>query len=453
MKRFGCTPLIERLENTAVSESGKPLFGFKGFTVRDPVDLRKVLLSFDIAVPCTFDSRKSAENALFLLALDRLRGSPPASPPHQHHVRPSNHHSEAGVPPPTSHHQPLPPPPHRLPPSSIPPLPHSSSSAPAFHHHHHQEHFAPHFPFTKQLKVVPLSLEPPIRLHIANLHPDISLLDLQHLLASFSPTSVTLGRIVTRQAPTDEATDPNGLYDVNTQSNVSANSRQATAVFDSLERAQLALQLINHLPVGGRRLRVAVSHPLVDPTFGQLAVDHNGEVVDTTDTAALRKPRLNDLGDERGGTKMTNEGRLALMEKLRACHEDRSADGQGPTLVATKYAPATGLPGVISTLCATVLSRTVLLKNLFDSSLTDADTIEEIREDVETECRQYGAIERVFLAPGSNGCILVKFETLIGAQAAIKALDKDHFDGREISAAFFPDSLENAFKAGALSSH
>lgn len=94
----------------------------------------------------------------------------------------------------------------------------------------------------------------------------------------------------------------------------------------------------------------------------------------------------------------------------------------------------------------------MVVSNLFDASDVPHDAqawVEELTDELWSECCRHGEVERILLLPngsqGGNGegegeglppCAAVRFQSLIAAASAVDALNGRFFASRELSAAF-----------------
>jgi RNA-binding protein 39 len=67
----------------------------------------------------------------------------------------------------------------------------------------------------------------------------------------------------------------------------------------------------------------------------------------------------------------------------------------------------------------------------------------EIKEEIAQECSKFGTIMHIHVDKNSNGFVYIKFGSVPSAQNAINALNGRWFDGRVVSATFFPEGRYN----------
>lgn len=200
----------------------------------------------------------------------------------------------------------------------------------------------------------------------------------------------------------------------------------------------------------------------------------------TMQEAGLAPGELDD--DDGGGLSLTARSRALLMQKLdrsgtvssvTATNTVQVSPALGPfsampgattvsPLVAGSVLGQLGLPGMIGVpnpgLGATGLGATamepigaptecLLLKNMFDPNTeTDPDYDLDIKDEVQLECAKYGAVKHIFVEKNTAGHVYIRFDTLMSAMNAQRALHGRWFAGKMITTTFLtPRAYEAKF--------
>jgi len=85
-------------------------------------------------------------------------------------------------------------------------------------------------------------------------------------------------------------------------------------------------------------------------------------------------------------------------------------------------------------------SHCIILRNLFDPSTEEGDTwAGEIQEDIEDECKKFGAVQQCIVDQHSEGDAYVKFDTAASAQPAANSLHGRWFSCKTIEVTYLTD--------------
>jgi RNA-binding protein 39 len=179
-----------------------------------------------------------------------------------------------------------------------------------------------------------------------------------------------------------------------------------------------AMEKLNGLKIAGKSIKVG----MVDSgTDGSQA----GELEET----------------ENGGLALNATGRLQLMQRL----------GRG--------APMPGLAGILTGSAASLPAKKpvnrappptireqpstcLVIKNMFDPKKeTDPNFDQEIKSDVQEEGSKFGTIKHLFVDKDSAGCVYMRYKELEGSKKLIAAFNGRWFGGRQITAAYVPDTV------------
>eukprot|EP00327_Prymnesium_parvum_P001873 CAMPEP_0182847202 /NCGR_PEP_ID=MMETSP0006_2-20121128/28323_1 /TAXON_ID=97485 /ORGANISM="Prymnesium parvum, Strain Texoma1" /LENGTH=197 /DNA_ID=CAMNT_0024977501 /DNA_START=12 /DNA_END=606 /DNA_ORIENTATION=- len=166
--------------------------------------------------------------------------------------------------------------------------------------------------------------------------------------------------------------------------------------------------------------------------YANLALGLNGIMLLTT---TLRVSRPNNYQPSVGAATTGLEGLVgnlnpqAILGALGAC---------------TGAIPAASAPAPLSSTvlrCSNMLTR---------EELEDTEEREALKEDVTEECNKYGTVEAIKIpVKGNELCNLyVKWSTLSGAEAALKALAGRKFDGRVVGVSSVPEAQFDALIDG-----
>lgn len=278
------------------------------------------------------------------------------------------------------------------------------------------------------------------RLYVGNLVPNITEDQLRVVFESF-------GTIELVQLPRDEAGLCKGF---------------AFVQFARLEDAKAAQVLNGQLDIGGRVMKVSAvtDQPGMQDagaTTGDLDDDEGGGLALNASSRALLMQKLDRSGNATGGTgslaaSTVNSGGLSVAST--------QIPGAGAPLVTPLMQPSVsplgGLPGAglsapLGTLPMAdtmgVPSECLLLKNMFDPKLeTEPDFDLDIKEDVQDECKKFGALKHIFVDKNTEGFVYLKFDNTQAAMNAQRALHGRWFAGKMISATYMlPQDYEAKF--------
>jgi RNA-binding protein 39 len=221
----------------------------------------------------------------------------------------------------------------------------------------------------------------PMRLYVGNVHPNATVPDLERIFKEFgSIDSIELDR--------DDITLTSKGF--------------AFIQYRDPEGAKRALVGGNGFMFAGQALKV-------------------GLVSDTTKTAkAGVLDSVNEDTDQ--GVQMNAQKRASLMAKLI---RDDPTDESAVSLSA---------------------STCVLLKNMFDQieASIEPNFEVEMTEDVKEEAMKFGELVHLFVDIKSDGFIYLRYSSIASAAKALAALNGRWFGGRQVSAAFFPETTYGA---------
>lgn len=195
--------------------------------------------------------------------------------------------------------------------------------------------------------------------------------------------------------------------------------------------AQLACTRMNGFELAGRTIKVS---PVISGQHGTQALDLNAPgVVGSTPAMGAHSaspfnkgPRADMDESDAHGIALSSQARAELMQKL--------AREPVPSASTPSTAPraAVAVPPVAPTQC-------VLLKNMFDpEEETEPNWDKDIEDDVKVECSKYGAILHIHVEKDSKGEIYIKFADVSAAEAAVNALDRRWFAGKQVGAVYIP---------------
>ncbi|CAM8912408.1 unnamed protein product [Rhodiola kirilowii] len=210
--------------------------------------------------------------------------------------------------------------------------------------------------------------------------------------------------------------------------------------FAQVEHAKAAQSLNGKLEIAGRVIKVSS------------VTDHVG-VQDTSTKSA-------DFDDDDGGGLALNaHSRALLMQKLDRSGIATSIAGTlgtpafngaplGQQAVTLPFGGQVGIPGSvlpIQVLAPTVTeaigspSECLVMKNMFDPATeTDPDFDQDIKDDVEEECSNFGRVKHIFVDKNSAGYVYIRFDTIEAAMKAQRAMHMRWFARRLVSALFMP---------------
>jgi len=176
--------------------------------------------------------------------------------------------------------------------------------------------------------------------------------------------------------------------------------------YKKAESAKLALDKMNGFELSDRPLRVGLVNDRDSSSVG-------GNILDDHET---------------GGLTLTAQSRMQLMANL----------SREP-----------GMAPILQPPVAPILSRTILLKNMFDpDEETEPNWPEEIRMDVSEECSKFGQVLHCAVDKDSKGFVHLKFENVVAAQKAFAALNGRKFSGRQIAVEYIPEPRYNIMFPG-----
>ncbi|KAL1529751.1 hypothetical protein AB1Y20_000687 [Prymnesium parvum] len=191
--------------------------------------------------------------------------------------------------------------------------------------------------------------------------------------------------------------------------------------------------------------------------YANLALGLNGIMLLTT---TLRVSRPNNYQPSVGAatTGLEGLGEIALLTSgASSISSAAPLGGTGPTAgnlnpqailgalgACTGAIPAASAPAPLSSTvlrCSNMLTR---------EELEDTEEREALKEDVTEECNKYGTVEAIKIpVKGNELCNLyVKWSTLSGAEAALKALAGRKFDGRVVGVSSVPEAQFDALIDG-----
>jgi len=232
-----------------------------------------------------------------------------------------------------------------------------------------------------------------MRLHVSNLHPNVTESDLRQVFEAIGPVeSIELHK--------DPAT---GL-----------SRGSGFVTFKHSVDANQALKILNGIDIAGKPMKLSVTE--------QAGKDKDvGELDD----------------DGGGGLQLSAQGRAELMQKLQRganliSGPDSEAARAGPSVIAA--ATNLAVPRIQATSC-------VVLKNMFDPKLeTEPNWDADIRDDVAEEVSKYGQLKHIFVDKDSAGYVFLRFNSVAEAEAVVKAMNGRWFASRQISAEFIPEA-------------
>uniref|UniRef100_A0A7N0T909 RRM domain-containing protein n=1 Tax=Kalanchoe fedtschenkoi TaxID=63787 RepID=A0A7N0T909_KALFE len=210
--------------------------------------------------------------------------------------------------------------------------------------------------------------------------------------------------------------------------------------FAQVEHAKAAQSLNGKLELAGRVIKVSS------------VTDHVG----VQDTSA-KSADFDD--DEGGGLALNAHSRALLMAKLDRSGIATSIAGtlgipavngapMSQQAIAMPFGGQVGVPG--SVLPMQVLpppvaepvgtpSECLVMKNMFDPATeTDPDFDQDIKDDVEEECSNFGRVKHIFVDKSSAGYVYIRFDTIEAAMKAQRAMHMRWFARRLVSALFMP---------------
>ncbi|XP_063716480.1 RNA-binding protein 39-like isoform X2 [Symsagittifera roscoffensis] len=252
----------------------------------------------------------------------------------------------------------------------------------------------------------------PTKVMVSNLHPQI--------------TQEMLGKVF----------KPYGSLDhVELMKDVSGDSKEYGFVFfNEKESSEKAISQLNGFTLVGRKLRVSLVN---DPNL-------------------LGTPSLDNEDMDRRGIELGPTGRISLMAKLaKSCGMDipdsakNILSGASHVVAGGAVDPALAMPTVPTNINLAFLaprspgpgvipSQCLVLSNMFGSDLVmSPEVIDDITEEVLVILKPYGGALHVHVDKDSpQGNIFVKSVSIAQGEAAVNALHKKEFSGREIDAAF-----------------
>jgi len=113
--------------------------------------------------------------------------------------------------------------------------------------------------------------------------------------------------------------------------------------------------------------------------------------------------------------------------------------GMMPGMVPGAMAGMAGMPGMAAAMDAApgVVSRFVLMKNMFDpegaDEKDDPDFFDDLREDIRDEAGKHGEVAKCVVLPQTAGHIVLAFDDEAGAAKCVTALNQRWFAGKQIS--------------------
>jgi RNA-binding protein 39 len=181
--------------------------------------------------------------------------------------------------------------------------------------------------------------------------------------------------------------------------------------YQNPEDAKQALEKMNGFELAGRNLKVGL----------------------VTDKNSGMNFNLDD-GDGNGLT--LNSQRVELMQKLAA----REPDFMGTSAAAKNSLEPTRPP-----VPATITSKTLVLKNMFNpAEESEQNWVQELETDVKEECSNFGQVLHIAVDENSLGDIYLKFDSTESAQKAVGGLNGRWFGGKQIEAKHISEMLYNA---------
>ena len=257
------------------------------------------------------------------------------------------------------------------------------------------------------------------RVYLGNLHPSVTDTDLQAILVQFGSVDyVNLHR--------DEVGNSKGF---------------AFARFSRAEDAQMAMEKLSGLDIGGKMIKVG---PVIDPNtklagaVGGISsivpsgMDLMGSAQPGQVYQATASWKLDD--DEGQGMQMNSQSRAMLMAKL-----GQAAGIAVPVPAMPAIAMSAVAPQVAPTI-AGVLSRCFMIQNMFDveeEKRGEPGWELDIKEDVSEECGKFGPVEHCFVESRKNGgFVFIKMSTTEASLKAAENLNGRYFAGRLIALAY-----------------
>jgi len=185
--------------------------------------------------------------------------------------------------------------------------------------------------------------------------------------------------------------------------------------------AKTALGALHGLEIAGRAIKVAMASEATGGAKGYSGAGHERDGVD----------RLEIDDDGGGGLRMTGESRAQLMQKLagsRGLLPDAKASG----VISSKESLA--LPRMQTSTC-------VVIKNMFDPKTeSEPDWDLDIKEDVYEEASKSGRLKHIYVDKNTQGHVYMRFESVAGAEGAIRAFNGRWFASRQILAEHMPEA-------------
>jgi len=262
-----------------------------------------------------------------------------------------------------------------------------------------------------------------LKLHIDNLHHNISDIDLKNLFEPFGPLDFV-------EVSRDQKRNSRGFGFVQ---------------FQRSADARMAINALNNFEVAGRNIKVGISTAQPDGSVGAdivaMAGPTSGTVLDLGYGAAaadqfaqLRSqavlsvtPADSSALDEDGGVALSAHSRAQLMQSLQ----------QRKSVIDT-YLPQAPPPPVVPRV---QVSTCIIIKNMFSpAEETEPNWDQDIKEDVSIEAGKHGRLKHVFVDKNSAGHVYLRYEDTNAAQMAVAALNGRWFGSRQISAEYMPEA-------------
>ncbi|CAN6438879.1 unnamed protein product [Victoria cruziana] len=207
--------------------------------------------------------------------------------------------------------------------------------------------------------------------------------------------------------------------------------------FAQLEHAKAAQCLNGKLEIAGRTIKVsAVTDHAGMQDIGANAADFDDDDGGGLSLNARSRAMLMQKLDRTGtatsivgslGTSLLN-GATPVQPPILPFQEQPVLSTSGLSNVALPAVEPIGIP-----------SECLLLKNMFDpSSETEPDFDLDIKEDVQEECSNFGAVKHIFVDKKSVGHVYLKFDSVEAASSAQRAMHGRWFAGRMITTMFMP---------------
>ncbi|CAN6290643.1 unnamed protein product [Urochloa humidicola] len=225
--------------------------------------------------------------------------------------------------------------------------------------------------------------------------------------------------------------------------------------FARLEDAKAAQSLNGQLDIAGRVIKVSavtdqVGVQVSGATAGDLDDDEGGGLALNASSRALLMQKLDRSGITTslpGGMATTGLTTVGIPAVSVLGAAPAAAPVLRPTVPGLGLLPGATLPITTPSIELAPPSECLLLKNMFDPAVeTDPDFDLDIRDDVQEECSKFGQLKHIFVDKHTAGFVYLRFDSIVAAMSAQKALHGRWFAGKMITATFMtPQQYEMKF--------